>query len=127
MGIDSAVAGKILWSTPKFVQSSFGDRVKHWMTFNEPQQFVSQGYGAGSHAPGRCSDRELSAEGNSVTEPYLSAHHCLLAHAASYELYKRKFKVTMHMLSNNDFFFWETYEVLSNCSGKESWLMCSVI
>ena len=72
---------------------AFGDRVKHWMTFNEPQQFSILGYGTGIHAPGRCSDRKLSAEGNSATEPYLVVHHTLLAHATAYDVYKRKFKV----------------------------------
>lgn len=63
------------------------------MTFNEPQQFSILGHGTGTHAPGRCSDRKLSAEGNSATEPYLVVHHVLLAHATAYEVYKRKFKV----------------------------------
>jgi beta-glucosidase/6-phospho-beta-glucosidase/beta-galactosidase len=32
---------------------AFGDRVKFWLTFNEPLTFVQLGYGAGMHAPGR--------------------------------------------------------------------------
>lgn len=63
------------------------------MTFNEVQQFTCLGYGVGIHAPGRCSDRKRSAEGDSTTEPYLAAHHALLAHATVFDLYKRKFKV----------------------------------
>jgi beta-glucosidase/6-phospho-beta-glucosidase/beta-galactosidase len=35
--------------------SAFGDRVKYWLTFNEPLTFCPLGYGTGSHAPGRCS------------------------------------------------------------------------
>ena len=31
---------------------AFGDRVKHWTTFNEPLTFVFQGYATGQHAPG---------------------------------------------------------------------------
>lgn len=73
--------------------SSYGDRVKRWLTFNEPQQSSVLGFGVGIHAPGRCSDRKISAEGNSFTEPYVVVHHQLLAHAAAYDLYKRKFKV----------------------------------
>jgi beta-glucosidase/6-phospho-beta-glucosidase/beta-galactosidase len=35
-----------------FVQ--FGDRVKYWLTFNEPSTFANIGYsGTGAHAPGR--------------------------------------------------------------------------
>ncbi len=30
----------------------FGGRVRHWMTLNEPQMFVTLGYGSGVHAPG---------------------------------------------------------------------------
>ena len=73
--------------------SAFGDHVKHWMTFNEPQQFSILGHETCFHAPERCSNRKMSAEGNSATEPYLVVHHVLLAHAAAYDVYKRKFKV----------------------------------
>uniref|UniRef100_A0A0E0LET5 Beta-glucosidase n=1 Tax=Oryza punctata TaxID=4537 RepID=A0A0E0LET5_ORYPU len=33
----------------------FGDRVKHWITFNEPYNFAIDGYDLGIQAPGRCS------------------------------------------------------------------------
>ena len=53
-----------------------------WLTFNEPLSFIKNGYGAvGTQAPGRCSDRALCPFGNSATEPYIAAHHVLLAHA----------------------------------------------
>jgi beta-glucosidase len=31
----------------------FGDRVKHWMVFNEPMAFTGLGYLSGQHAPGK--------------------------------------------------------------------------
>ncbi|USN99733.1 MAG: beta-glucosidase [Phycisphaeraceae bacterium] len=34
------------------VADRLGDRVKHWMTLNEPQCFVGLGHSAGEHAPG---------------------------------------------------------------------------
>ncbi|KAK4286032.1 hypothetical protein QN277_002646 [Acacia crassicarpa] len=34
---------------------SFGDRVKYWVTFNEPHNFALHGYDLGIQAPGRCS------------------------------------------------------------------------
>ena len=52
-----------------------------------------QGYGTGGMAPGRCSDRNACPAGNSGTEPYIAAHHLLLAHAAAARVYKRIFQV----------------------------------
>ena len=34
------------------VARALGDRVKHWMVFNEPMMFTTLGYFLGSHAPG---------------------------------------------------------------------------
>lgn len=59
----------------------FGDRVKHWITFNEPWVISVLGYGHGSFAPGRKSNRE----------PYLAAHHILLSHAKAVDLYRSKY------------------------------------
>jgi beta-glucosidase len=42
--------------------SSYGDRVKHWITLNEPLTVAQVGYNYGVHAPGRCSDRSHCAE-----------------------------------------------------------------
>ncbi|CAL9048642.1 unnamed protein product [Musa banksii] len=64
--------------------TKFGDRVKHWITINEPLQTAVNGYGCGIFAPGR---RE-----NSSVEPYLAAHHQILAHAAAVSVYRKKFK-----------------------------------
>ena len=49
---------------------AFGDRVKHWITLNEPWCVSVLGYGSGGFPPGRTGD----------TEPYIVAHHLLLAH-----------------------------------------------
>ncbi|KAI5352789.1 hypothetical protein L3X38_005681 [Prunus dulcis] len=32
---------------------NFGDRVKHWITFNKPHTVATQAYDLGAHAPGR--------------------------------------------------------------------------
>ncbi|OMO71967.1 Glycoside hydrolase, family 1 [Corchorus olitorius] len=76
----------------------FGDRVKHWTTFNEPQSFTVQGYDTGLHAPGRCSIvfRLLCKAGNSATEPYIVAHNVLLAHGAVVDIYRKKYKAKQH-------------------------------
>ncbi|KAM7494433.1 hypothetical protein LguiB_029042 [Lonicera macranthoides] len=64
--------------------ASFGDRVKKWITINEPLQTAVNGYCTGIYAPGR---RE-----HSLTEPYLVAHHQLLAHAEAVSIYRNNFK-----------------------------------
>lgn len=79
---------------------AFGDRVKRWITFNEPHTFAVQGYDAGLFAPGRCSVllHLLCRGGNSATEPYVVAHNILLAHAAATDVYRRKYQVQFVLL-----------------------------
>ena len=47
-----------------------GDRVRHWITFNEPWVFVFKGYFAGEHPPGL----------TDLTAATQAAHHVLVAH-----------------------------------------------
>ncbi|KAM0837181.1 hypothetical protein ACQ4PT_061830 [Festuca glaucescens] len=74
---------------------SFGDRVKHWVTLNEPNMEPISGYSNGMIPPQRCSDPFCSfvnfTKGNSTTEPYIAAHHLLLAHASAVSLYRDKY------------------------------------
>ncbi|RZC85288.1 hypothetical protein C5167_041473 [Papaver somniferum] len=73
----------------------FGDRVKHWITFNEPWTFIYLGYDlAGLAAPGRFSNRHLCKYGNSGVEPYVVGHNLLLAHSAAANLYKEKYQAS---------------------------------
>ncbi|XP_077215392.1 beta-glucosidase 12-like [Tasmannia lanceolata] len=73
----------------------FGDRVKHWITLNEPWSFSVVGYAVGDLAPGRCSSWMPAncTAGNSGTEPYTVGHNMLLAHAAAVKRYKEKYQV----------------------------------
>lgn len=74
----------------------FGDRVAHWTTLNEPNAFAIAGYDNGVLPPGRCSapfGLMNCSGGNSTVEPYLVAHHFLLAHASTARLYKIKYQV----------------------------------
>ena len=73
----------------------FGDRVKYWITLNEPLSYSRGGYAVGSYAPGRCSKwLNLNCTGgDSGTEPYLASHYQLLAHAAAVQVYKKKYQV----------------------------------
>ncbi|KAL6874366.1 hypothetical protein ACP4OV_013386 [Aristida adscensionis] len=72
----------------------FGDRVKNWITFNEPWSFCTAGYAFGTFAPGRCSPWEQGkcSVGDSGREPYTVCHHQLLAHAETVRLYKEKYQ-----------------------------------
>ncbi|XP_056169441.1 beta-glucosidase 12-like isoform X2 [Syzygium oleosum] len=72
----------------------FGDRVKHWITLNEPFSYSVGGYGIGLTPPGRCSEwqRLNCTGGDSGIEPYLVSHYQLLAHAAAVKLYRDKYQ-----------------------------------
>ncbi|KAK7261589.1 hypothetical protein RIF29_27903 [Crotalaria pallida] len=74
----------------------FGDRVKHWITLNEPWSYTTGGYVRGQFAPGRCSKwLNLNCTGgDSGTEPYLVSHHQLLAHARAVQVYKKKYQAS---------------------------------
>lgn len=74
----------------------FGDRVKHWITLNEPWSYSNGGYSVGTLAPFRCSEwQKLNCTGgDSGSEPYLATHYQLLAHAAAVKLYKDEFQVS---------------------------------
>ncbi|KDP28154.1 hypothetical protein JCGZ_13925 [Jatropha curcas] len=67
----------------------FGDRVAYWTTLNEPNVLLIAGYDTGSLPPKHCSPQFgfNCTKGNSSTEPYLVAHHSLLAHASAFRLY----------------------------------------
>lgn len=62
--------------------TNFGDRVKRWITFNEPFKFCTEGYGIGTFAP--------AVKYPGVAD-YLCAHHVLLSHASAYRLYQKKY------------------------------------
>uniref|UniRef100_R7W3T9 Beta-glucosidase 6 n=1 Tax=Aegilops tauschii TaxID=37682 RepID=R7W3T9_AEGTA len=78
--------------------AAFGDRVKHWITVNEPHTVAIQGYDAGLQAPGRCSVllHLYCKSGNSGTEPYIVAHNFILAHAAVSHAYRTKYKAAQN-------------------------------
>ncbi|XP_024528003.1 beta-glucosidase 25 isoform X2 [Selaginella moellendorffii] len=114
------------WLNPQIVKEftkyaetcfdAFGDRVKHWITFNEPHSFVREGYCLGVSAPGRCSG---CIGGNSATEPYIAAHNVLLSHASAAQVYKKKFqaqqKGKIGIALNADW-----YEPFSNSSADKA-------
>ena len=65
------------------VVDRLSDRVKNWITFNEPAIFIGFGHHVGNHAPG---DKLRFAE---VAR---AAHHVLLAHGASVQAIRARAK-----------------------------------
>ncbi|ESR52293.1 hypothetical protein CICLE_v10031178mg [Citrus x clementina] len=77
----------------------FGDRVKHWITLNEPETVGENGYAKGTHAPGRCSNYIGNCPaGNSATEPYVAAHYLILSHATAVKLYRQNYQPSQNGL-----------------------------
>lgn len=65
----------------------FGDRVKNWITFNEPIAFCMMGYGSGINPP--------AINKTGITD-YLCIQNTLKSHAVAYRLYKKKFYKTQN-------------------------------
>ena len=63
----------------------FSDRVRHWMTFNEPQGFVGDGHQKGNQAPG---------DKLGLAEVLRVAHNVLLAHGRAVQAIRASAKAT---------------------------------
>ncbi|KAH6879839.1 putative beta-glucosidase [Thelonectria olida] len=70
----------------------FGDRVKNWITLNEPWVVSIHGFSKGCDAPGRSSTNKDCTEGDSTTEPWIVGHALILSHARAARLYNKEFK-----------------------------------
>uniref|UniRef100_H2Y2D6 beta-glucosidase n=1 Tax=Ciona intestinalis TaxID=7719 RepID=H2Y2D6_CIOIN len=68
-----------------FCFKTFGNRVKFWITFNEPYVVTWLGYGIGVFAPGVYSPADA---------PYIAAHNIIRAHAKAYRTYEKLYKGT---------------------------------
>jgi beta-glucosidase len=62
------------------VADRLGDRVRHWITQNEPWVIGWMGYGTGQFAPGRRSEADALA----------AVHHVLVAHGRAVEILRRR-------------------------------------
>ncbi|KAF6163769.1 hypothetical protein GIB67_012128 [Kingdonia uniflora] len=73
----------------------FGDRVKSWSTFNEPNIQTVLGNDVGIFPPERCSypfGVVNCSKGDSTTEVYVSAHNILLSHSSAVNLYRKHYQ-----------------------------------
>ena len=70
----------------------FGDRVKLWITFNEPWVVTMLGYGNGEFAPG------IDGDG---TVTYVVAHTIIKAHARAYHTYNDTYR-SLHVSHLNE-------------------------
>lgn len=67
----------------QFCYTTFGDRVKHWITINEPYYASRLSYESGIFAPGK----KLNGIGG-----YRAAHNMIKAHAKAWHVYNTFFK-----------------------------------
>ncbi|XP_022128840.2 myrosinase 1 [Pieris rapae] len=67
----------------RVVFENFGDRVKHWITFNEPREICYEGYGGTTKAP-RLNATDVGT--------YLCAKQLVIANARAYHLYDKEFR-----------------------------------
>ncbi|KAH0287841.1 glycoside hydrolase [Aureobasidium namibiae CBS 147.97] len=72
--------------------AALGDRVKHWITYNEPGIVTTLAYAEGVHAPGRSSLPGRNDPGDSSTEPFIVGHTQLVSHAHAVKIYREEFK-----------------------------------
>ncbi|KAF5944314.1 hypothetical protein HYC85_018391 [Camellia sinensis] len=71
----------------------FGDRVKNWATFNEPNLVAIHGYRTGLFPPSRCSGSFGNcSNGDSEREPFIAAHNIILSHVAANDIYRTKYQ-----------------------------------
>ena len=56
---------------------------KHWITLNEPEVFIDEGYWWCEMAPGVCYDKQGARK---------ARHNTVLAHARAYHVYDTKYR-----------------------------------
>ncbi|GMP65722.1 hypothetical protein CsSME_00026402 [Camellia sinensis var. sinensis] len=72
---------------------NFGDRVKYWITINEPNLFVELAYIEGIFPPSHCSEPYGNCSvSNSNMEQLIAMHNMLLSHAKATNLYRECFQ-----------------------------------
>ncbi|KXJ90360.1 glycoside hydrolase superfamily [Microdochium bolleyi] len=72
----------------------FGDRVKNWITLNEPWIVSIFGYATGINAPGRATKNinPQASDGDTTTEPWIVGKALIMSHARATAAYNRDFR-----------------------------------
>ncbi|XP_052759311.1 myrosinase 1-like [Galleria mellonella] len=107
----------------RVVFTLFADRVKIWITINEPVMICDLGYGLGKHAPMLMTPNDIGS--------YMCNKNLLIAHAKVYRLYDEKFRPKYHgMISIVNHLAWleaftdddsyMTYLAMQNTAGRYS-------
>jgi len=85
-------------SYAKICFDRFGDRVDHWLTFNEPWCIAAHGHGDGKFAPyvhsvaaGLVHELKYTSGVHSDTEPWTVGHSVIVAHAHVSAMYRAQF------------------------------------
>ncbi|XP_078666125.1 lactase/phlorizin hydrolase-like [Branchiostoma floridae x Branchiostoma belcheri] len=84
---NSTVIHDLFGDYARFCYRNFGDRVKYWITFNEPWITAWLGYGIGNFAP---------QHNEPATGQYKAAHNIILSHAKAYHIYDDEFRATQN-------------------------------
>uniref|UniRef100_A0A4W4FLV0 Lactase n=1 Tax=Electrophorus electricus TaxID=8005 RepID=A0A4W4FLV0_ELEEL len=70
------------------VFSNLGEKVKFWITINEPYNVANIGHGYGTAAPGTVIIKDFRPG----TAPYIVAHNLIKAHAEAWHLYNDRYR-----------------------------------
>uniref|UniRef100_A0A914X7K2 Uncharacterized protein n=1 Tax=Plectus sambesii TaxID=2011161 RepID=A0A914X7K2_9BILA len=86
-GWESPDSPQWFYDYANFCFKTFGDRVKMWITFNEPWVTSWLGYGTGGNAPGK---KDVCYGVYTVT------HNIIKSHARAYRLYDQQYRSTQN-------------------------------
>ncbi|XP_074268622.1 beta-glucosidase 12-like [Silene latifolia] len=71
----------------------YGDKVKHWMTLNEPWSYSTGNLRVAVFSSSQCSMSKPDAcKVDYGTQPYLTGHYQLLSHAAAVQVYRHNYQ-----------------------------------
>ena len=107
-GFTSSIIIKYFEEYANLLYKRFGDRVKYWITVNEPAHFCVFGYGNDFYAPG------IDAHG--IGE-YECGHNILKAHSVAYHLYRdhyyQRYNGQVGIVLNSFYYYTDTNDTVT--------------